>query len=411
MNHFRYKMMDTSGQIVSGVVTLPYQDIVSVISYLEEDGNITVSVKKMGVISSFFFRLLKGGHRKGVDHNFLAEWFQTLSMMLQSGMPLVMALEESAQSTGRPNFESSVHEMVMSIKRGSNFSGAVSRMEHLFPDTAIHLIQIGEASGTLDDRLKDAANHLKQIQAIINRTKQALLYPTFVIATMGGGLIFWLYYVVPKIISLFQDMDLTLPSLTVAVITVSGFIQNYILEMGVALFLMVTGPLLLYKHTKRFKTLADKILLKLPVIGVLIQSSNLAFITEYFSLLLNAGVDIIQSMKILNKSVGNEVFRSRLDEIRSNLKTGSGISDSFVRAKIFPQFICQMIHLGEKSGTLPNQLTYIAEHYKQRLDNLVTNLGKTIEPMVIVLVGGIFAVIIAGLFLPIYDLVANISAI
>ncbi len=409
MNHFRYKMMDVSGQMVSGVVTLPYEDIVSVISYLEEEGSITVYVKKMGVISSFFFQLLKGGHRRGGDRKFLAEWFNNMAMMLQSGMPMVMALEESAEGCGRRDFKNTIHEMVMSIKRGSSFSGAVSQKAHLFPNTVIHLIHIGEESGTLDDRLRDAADHLNRIQEIINHTKQALLYPTFVLSTMGAGLVFWLYYVVPKIIALFEDMDVALPFLTLAVIATSDFVQTRILEMGAAVFFLVTGTVLLYKRVKWFKTWVDKMLLKVPVAGVLIQSSNLAFITEYFSLLLNAGVDIIQSVKILQESVGNAVFSARLDEIRTNLKAGSRISDSFIRAQIFPQFICRMINIGEKSGTLPSQLTYIARHYKQKLDDFVTNLGKVIEPVVIVVAGGIFAVIMAGLFLPIYDLVSNIS--
>lgn len=409
MNHFRYKMMDASGQVVSGVVILPYEDIVSVISYLEEEGNITIFVKKMGMVSSFFFRLFKGGSRRKVDRKFLAEWVNNLAMMIQSGMPLVMALEESADGSGRPDFKNNIHQMVMSIKRGSSFSGAVSRQERLFPNTVMHLIRIGEESGTLDERLKDAAEHIVRIQTIISHTKQALLYPAFVLASMTGGLVFWLYYVVPKIVSLFEDMDVELPFLTIAVITVSDFVQTYILEMGVAVFLLIAGTGLLYKHVKWFKTSVDKILLKVPVAGPLIQSSNLAFITEYFSLLLNAGVDIIQSVKILQESVGNEVFSARLDEIRNNLKAGSGISDSFIRAQIFPKFICRMINIGEKSGTLPHQLTYIANHYKEKLADFVANLSKVIEPVVLVVAGGIFAVIMAGLFLPIYDLVANMS--
>ncbi|MBU1585655.1 MAG: type II secretion system F family protein [Proteobacteria bacterium] len=409
MNYFRYKMMKASGEVVSGVVNLPYEDILSAISYLESGENTTIFVKKMGTFSSFIFKLIKQGIRKKIERKFLAEWFNNLSMMLKAGMPLATALEESAVSSDRPDFESDVSDIILSIQRGSSFSAAVERQSHLFPKTAMYLIRIGEESGTLDDRLKDAADHLTRIHAIISDTKQALLYPFFVVITMGGGMIFWFYYVVPKIVSLFKDMDVTLPPLTIFIIGISNFIQAYFFHIIIFIAVFVFAITTLYKNVKPFKKVVDTVLLKTPIAGTLIQASSLAFITEYFSLLLNAGIDIIQSVKILEESIGSEVYRGRLREIKENLSSGTTISDSFTKAKVFPRFICRMINIGEMSGTLPDQLNYIAQDYKQKLTSLVANLGKIIEPVVLVVSGIMFAIIMAGLFLPIYDLVGNLS--
>jgi type II secretory pathway component PulF len=286
----------------------------------------------------------------------------------------------------------------------------VELQSHLFPKTAMYLIRIGEESGTLDERLQDAADHLSRIDEIVRDTKQALLYPFFVFLTMGSGMIFWFYYVVPKIVALFDDMEVTLPPLTLFVIAVSDFIQANIFHIIVLSFLCTASFIVLYKKARPFKKIIDAISLKVPVISTLIQASSLAFITEYFSLLLNAGIDIIQAMSILEESIGNEVYRSKLKQIRKNLSSGTTVSDSFTKALVFPRFICRMINIGEISGTLPDQLNHIAGDYKQKLTTLVSGLGKVIEPVVLVVAGIMLAILMAGLFLPIYDLVGNIGA-
>ncbi len=409
MAHFKYKLMKASREVVSGISELPFEDIMSAISYLEANGDTTISVKKLGNVSAFVFKNLKQGLKRKIERKFLAEWFNNLSMMIKAGMPLITALEESAISSGRPDFESSVGEMILGIQRGAGFSAAAQQQPNLFPKTTLHLIRIGEESGTLDERLKDAADHLTRIQAIISDTKQALMYPLFVFLTMGGGMIFWFYYVVPKIVALFQDMDVTLPPLTLYVIGVSRFVQAYFFEIIFVTVLTSITIVGLYRNVKPVKKVMDYLLLKLPVAGTLIQASSLAFITEYFSLLLNAGIDVILSVKILEESVGNEVFRGKLTQIKKSLASGTPISESFTRTKIFPRFVCRMINIGEMSGTLPDQLSYIAADYKQKLTRLVASLGKIIEPLVLVVAGIMFAVIMAGLFLPIYDLVGNIG--
>lgn len=409
MAYFRYKLMQHTGKVVSGIVKLPFDDLMSAIAFLEGDGNTTISVKKLGPLFAFFYSLLKKSTQKKVERKFLAQWLSNLAMMLKAGMPLAIALEESAVSSDRPAFESNIKDIILTIKRGSSFSAAAEQYPHIFPKTVLHLIRIGEESGTLDDRLKDAADHLFKIHAIISDTKQALMYPCFVILAMGSGMIFWFYFVVPKIVVLFEDMEVKLPQLTLYIIAISEFIQTYILQIGAGTIIGLIVASILYKAAQPFKKIIDYILLKIPVAGNLIQASSLAFITEYFALLLNAGIDIIQSVKILEESISNETYRTKLKSIRQSLSAGISVSDAFTKASVFPRFVCRMINIGEKSGSLSEQLGFIAEDYKNKLTSLVTGLSKTIEPLVLVVAGIMFAIIIAGLFLPVYDLVGNIS--
>ncbi len=409
MNLFRYKLMHPTGEVVSSIINLPFEDVVSAITYLEREGNTTIYVKKLGPIYSFFIKLLKIGIRKKITRAFLAGFLSNVSMMLKAGIPIVTALEESASDSSRPDFESDINDMILSLQGGSSFSDTIESNSHIFPKTTLHLVRIGEASGTLDERLKDASDHLKRIQAIISDTKQALLYPSFVFAAMGAGLIFWLYYVVPKIVMLFKEMDVQLPGLTIFIIKTSEFVQNYIFQIFTVVILAVFIFITLYKQNRSFKKSMDYVLLKLPVVGTLVNASNLAFITEYFALLINAGIDILQAIKIMQEAVDNAVYSDKLGEVRESLTRSETIAASFTAALIFPNFVCRMINIGEISGTMSDQLEYIAKDYSNKLAILVSSLGKMIEPIVLIVAGTMFAIIIAGLFLPIYDLIGNLG--
>jgi general secretion pathway protein F/type IV pilus assembly protein PilC len=347
--------------------------------------------------------------KKKITRPFQAEFFSNVSLMLRSGVTLTTALEEAATSSGRPDFESDIRDMISNIEGGASFSQAAEKYPYIFPGTAVHLIRIGEETGKLDRMLTDAAEHLKRMQTILSDTKQALLYPSFVFIALGAGLVFWFYYVVPKIVGLFKEMDVSLPPLTVFLIRLSDFVQDHFLSMifGIAVVVLIT--MLGYKGNRRIRKLCDAILLKLPVSGTIISASAMAFITEYFSLLLSVGIDILQSMNILQDSIKNEVYREKLAEVREELATGKGISESFEHTPLFPSFVVRMLNVGEQSGTLPEQLSHIAEDYRNKLSIIVATIGKIIEPVVLVIAGAMFAVIIGGLFLPIYDLVSKVS--
>jgi general secretion pathway protein F/type IV pilus assembly protein PilC len=269
---------------------------------------------------------------------------------------------------------------------------------------------MGEETGKLDEMLKDASEHLQRVNKIVSDTKQALMYPAFVLTAISGGMIFWFAYVVPKIVGLFKELDVALPQITLALIAISSFVEQYYLHIIIAALAALVVMVFIRKKSRSFRKFLDAVLLRLPITKSLITASVLAYISEYFAMLINAGIDIMQSLRILHESVGNEVYRDKMAEVRSYLETGEGISDSFKQAIIFPNFVIRMMSVGENSGTLPEQLNYIADQYREKLTVMVATIGKAIEPLILVVAGTIFAVIVIGLFLPIYDLVSRVSA-
>lgn len=409
MNYFRYKLIAPTGEVFSGIVKLPYKDVMSAISHLERDGSITIFVKKLGRAFSFIFKFGAFRLRKKLSRTAQAELLSNISLMLRAGVPLTTALEETAASLDIPEVTIDLNDMITSIQGGATFSEAADRYRHIFPETVIYLIRIGEETGKLDEMLKDASEHLKRIQSIVSDTKQALLYPAFVFVTMGAGFLFWFYYVVPKILTLFKEMDASLPPLTVFVMNVSYFVQDYFLHILFGLALTVVTVTSAYKGSRQFRKIIDGLLLKLPLSGTIISASVLAFITEYFSLLIRVGIDILQSVSILKESIKNEIYREKLGEVRESLTRGEGISDSFKSAVIFPSFVTRMIGIGEMSGTLSDQLSYIAEEYRNKLSLIVATIGKVLEPIVLIIAGVMFAIIIGALLLPIYDLVGKVG--
>jgi general secretion pathway protein F/type IV pilus assembly protein PilC len=150
-------------------------------------------------------------------------------------------------------------------------------------------------------------------------------------------------------------------------------------------------------------------MLELPVSGAIISASNLAHITEYFSLLIRSGINILQAIKILKESIRNEIYRDKLGEVGKEIKKGSSISEAFAKVAIFPKFVTRMIGIGEVSGTLEEQLGTIAKEYSKRLSTLVEMIGKMIEPIILVVAGAVFAVIFLALLLPVYDMVGRVG--
>jgi general secretion pathway protein F/type IV pilus assembly protein PilC len=163
------------------------------------------------------------------------------------------------------------------------------------------------------------------------------------------------------------------------------------------------------KGSRKFRKVIDRVMLKLPVSKAIISASNLAHITEYFSLLIRSGINILQAVKILKDSIRNEIYRDKLEVVGKEIKQGSSISEAFAGATIFPAFITRMIGIGEVSGTLEEQLGNIAREYTKRLSNLVEMIGKMIEPIILVVAGAIFAVIFLALLLPVYDMVGHVG--
>ena len=295
-----------------------------------------------------------------------------------------------------------------SISMGSSFGAAVAKHPQVFPAMFIRLVSVGEETGNLDGSLEEAAIHIQRVADLSSAMKQAMIYPMFAFVTTLGSLIFWLVYVLPKMTSLFKEMGVKIPAITRFLILMSTFTRQYWLLLVIMPFLLFFG-IRLVRRSERGEYLLDKAMLKIPVLQLILVNKALGIFTEQMRILIKSGLTIDRCFDLAGGVVGNRVYKDAIGRVKQEVLAGATISESMAIQQVFPPMLLRMVHVGEMSGTLEEQFAFLAAYYVKRLNEVSARLGKMLEPIMIIFLGIMFAVIILGLLLPIYDLISNIG--
>ncbi|MBF0455492.1 MAG: type II secretion system F family protein [Magnetococcales bacterium] len=406
---FYYRYIQPDGRRKTGVVQLPLIEVRDAQIFLEETGNTVILVRRLSRVMEKIVGTLLPLVQKPVKLDDLIMFLNNLSAMLKAGISLMDALRVGVDKKESPGMARTVEQLRLQLEAGTRFSDAVEKHRDVFPDSVCFLVRVGDETGTLERTLKDASKHLARVRNISANTQKVLIYPAMVFLSTLGAAGFWVYTVVPKMVGLFQQMDVDLPPITLFLLALSKFLEQYIVLVLVGIIVLFFVVKTLIKTNKNVRFRFHQLQLRLPVVRTLVQTSTLSFMSEYFNLLTSAGIDIIQCLKILSESLDNEVYARKINEVKEGILHGDSLGEGFARTGVFPSFVLEMIKVGEQSGTLPDQLEYIAEEYRERLQNLVDNLSEVIQPLAIFVVGGIFVFILAGLLLPIYTLISQVS--
>ncbi|MBF0125937.1 MAG: type II secretion system F family protein [Magnetococcales bacterium] len=405
MAYFHYKLIGKDGVVRGGLVELPFDSPLSATAFLEQKGSAVIFAQPLSPVLGTIYGVLERFFETRVDVGTMAEALNNVAIMLKSGISVVAAIQDAMADSDNPTMSKLGHDLVGRIQAGASLSEAAKPWTRYFPDTTLFLMRIGEETGSLDRTIKDASQHMIKVDKIVRETKGALMYPAFMFTAIFGAMAFWLYFVVPMMLPLIKATGKELPALTLGIVATADFLRNYLGGIAAGLVVFVIVFRILMKRVYAFRRNVHAFMLVIPIISRVIHASNLAFITEYFSLLLNAGVDVIKSIDILSHSLGNEVYKEKMMEVRRGLINGLGLRTSFADAKIFPPFVVRMIGIGETSGALSTQLDFAADEYGRRLDDIVKTLGKAIEPIALAIGGGLFVVLLVGMFMPLYSIV------
>ncbi len=394
---YKYKALNREGKVIKGEAeALSLEDF---FAYLSQEGLIPI---KYSTKFSFLENRIKRITRKE-----LAEFCHNLAFMLSAGIPLISAIQDLRDTTKNPLLKRKIEKIAIEVSKGTPLSEAF-KLTGIFPPIVISLIKIGEETGRLDKTLEEASKHLYRVEEIISQTKRAMIYPAFVIFSISGALIFWLVYVLPKILNVFKEMQIKLPTSTVILMKVVEIFQKYyylFFAVPILLFLLL---FFLYKNT-RTQAQVEKILLKLPLIGFVKRSSFLAFFFEYLSLLLESGIDILRSLDIMQESLNTQLPKKMVSKLKEHIARGFFISDALKNEEIFNPFDIRLVKVGEDTGRLPEQMKMLADHYFTEVQNLVQTISKVLEPVIIAIAGVVFLIIIIALIGPIYELVSQIG--
>jgi len=253
--------------------------------------------------------------------------------------------------------------------------------------------------------LMEAANHLDRVSKMKAETKQAMIYPIFVFLAIFGVAGFWIYYVIPNLLGLFKQLNAKLPPLTVAVLNASEWMTNngqWIVAGMIASIILIW---ISWQRNLGFQRFIHNGLHKIPITRSIVSSAGLAFFAEYLSILIRAGLNISSSLSILENATRDLYYKERLSKMKNFVEKGDQISVAMKQVGGFPPMMLRMIIVGENSGTLDNQLKYLAGEYADRLKQIISTISEIIKPLVIVVAGGVFLFLIIALMLPVYDLV------
>ncbi len=403
MSFFNYHAIDPNGQVVRG--TVESESTEAATRDVNAKGLYLIAIKETTNRMAAFRKAFQSF---SVSRAEIIEFAQNLSVMLKAGMSILVSLEDIASSTSNKFFKSALRDLKQQVERGSSVSAAMETQGSLFPDILKRLVAVGEETGRFDVSLREAADHLLRMQNLASAIKRALMYPAFAIVTTLSALIFWLAYVLPKLTETLKGLGVKLPPITLFLIAVSNLFHDHWKLLLLVPVILGLGVHFSGKHHK-VRYLRDLAYIRIPILKLIMYNKLVAVFAEQFRILVVAGMTIDRIFDLIIPSLGNEYFKVHLLKAKENVLYGNLISESLKEQNILPLLVVRMIAIGESSGTLDSQLEFLSEHYTKKLDDATDSLGKLIEPLVMIVVGGLFAVIIMGLMLPIYDLVSKMG--
>lgn len=330
------------------------------------------------------------------------------SVMTSAGLPLTRTLETLALQAENSALRQVARDTLRDVEAGNTLAGALGRHPRVFSQLYVNMVHAGEAGSRLDGILDRLATFLEKSEEIRRKVKGAMLYPAVVLSVAMAVIATLLLFVIPTFETVFASLDAMLPLPTRVVIGLSGIVQNW----WWALFAVAGGaaPILRrWTATDAGRRHVDRALLQLPVLGSLIRKAAVSRVTRTLGTLLSSGVPILEGLEITARTAGNRVIEDALKASRAAIRRGDSIARPLRETRAFPPMVARMIHVGEETGDLDGMLARIADFYDDEVDAGAENLLRILEPVLIVVLGGLVGGMIIAMYLPIFELINAIQ--
>ncbi|MBX8464465.1 type II secretion system F family protein [Deinococcus sp. RIT780] len=338
----------------------------------------------------------------------IAIFSKQLATLINAGVPLVQSLAILQKQIEHKGFQNVVKNMRTDVESGTPLSDAIVKYPKIFNRLYVNLVRAGETSGTLDAVLERIADFQEKDLALRGKIKGALTYPVVVLVFAILITYFLLTTIVPQFAGILAQMNAPLPLITRVLMAVSDFLKN----SGLLIFVIgavVTFAYRAYYKTPKGRVVIDDIKLRLPIFGNLVQKSAIASFARTFGLLISSGVNIIESLEITKGTANNAIVEESIENAKNVVMVGEQMSSSLATSKVFPPMVVSMISIGEETGSLDNMLGKVGDFYDREVDEAVDSMTAAIEPLMIVFLGGIVGVIVAGMFLPMFAIIGQLS--
>ncbi len=349
---------------------------------------------------------LPGG--KKVKQRSIAIFTRQLATMIDAGLPLVQSLDILSSQQDHKVFKNIIREIREDVEGGSTFAGALKKHPSTFDDLYTNLVVAGEEGGILDNILTRLSNYIEKAEALKKKVKSAMIYPAIIVSVAILVVIILMIFVIPVFETIFKSAGQSLPLPTLIVLTMSKIIKKYIVVIIPAAILFVFLLRKFYK-TEAGKTLIDRLILKVPVFGMLLKKVAVARFARTLGTLVSSGVPILDGLLIVSKTAGNRIIEKAIMNARASIREGETIAEPLGRSGIFPTMVTQMISVGESTGALDSMLTKIADFYDDEVDVAVSNLTSLLEPFLMVFLGVVIGGVVIAMYLPIFQMASAVQ--
>ena len=412
MPTYQFEAMDSTGQEVKDSIEAPSESDAQ--AQIRRMGYFVTKIAEKGKRKKVAAKQAKGRKKSktftigGVSSKQLCTFTRQLSTLQDAGLPLLRSLKILEGQSKPGVLKNSLIDVIDDIESGNTLSESMAKHPKCFDRLYVNMVRAGEAGGALEVILQRLADFKEKAQSLKRRVTSAMVYPIVVILVAMLILGFILYWIIPKFEKIFDDFGTELPAITVYLIAASHIvIDYYYLFPGVPVVVWAFIKLVKMNRTGRY--VIDKIKLKIPIMGQIVEKTIVARTTRTLGTLVSSGVPILEALLIARDTSGNSVFERAYQRVYDSIREGDTIAQPLKESRAVDDMVVNMIDVGEETGELDTMLNKIADTYDEEVDALVEGLVSLLEPVMIVTLGGIIGFIVVALFMPLIKLITTLS--
>jgi len=401
MAHYRYQSRNMHGKLIEGEheATSPEQ----VADYLKGLNLIPVSIEEAKAKSGSFDLSELLARDIGLDE--LVIFSRQMYSLMQAGIPVMRAIAGLRDSANNKMMINALEHVLKDLESGRALSSAMAKQPRVFSKIVVSLVHVGENTGQLDSAFSQLAEYLEKEQETRKQIKSAMRYPTFVLLFLAGAIVILNIKVIPVFAQMFSKFGVELPWTTRALLSTSSFFVNYWPHM----LFVVIGIVIWVKHwltTESGKLKWDQRKLKIPIIGSIIERALLARFGRSFSMMMAAGVPLLQGLSLVAEAVDNAYMASKINKMNSGIRSGESLLKVSSQSEMFNPLVLQMIAVGEETGRIEQLMGSMADYYEREVDFDLKSLTAKIEPILISVVAGMVLILALGIFTPMWDMMS-----
>lgn len=404
METFEYTAKSKSGEIVHGTISAGDKKAAADSLFDKSLTPISIAGKKTSLSPAAIGKVFD---RKKVPLSEKVIFSRQFATMIGAGVPIIKSISILAAQSSNATMKAALTQIGKEVEGGATLSSSLAHYPAIFSPTYISMVKAGEVGGILEEVLDRLATQMEKDHELVGKVKGAMIYPAVIFVVMMVAFFFIMTVIVPQLSAVFAQLGGELPWYTKVLLGISQILIKYGVIVGILIAAAVVVFIKVRKKPK-IKHTIDALLLRLPIFGNIVQKVNVARFSRTFAALMGAGIPVLDALNVVAQSLSNSIIADEVREIVKSVKNGSSIAKPLSKSRIFPPIVAEMTSVGEETGTLDTILTKLAEFYEKEINSIVAGISSIIEPVLIIVLGGMVGFVVVSVIGPLYQLTNSI---